>query len=218
MRQHLGHRQLAVHKGPLEGGHAQVRDVFQAVGCRPLSLDPIPNVLAMRPGFHQAGRGKRTRTHGRAIPRQAVFGVMGQQGVHQRGVQTAPMRQQRGAVQMRIALAGNGADVFTGIQAFGQGQGRLVEAGLVSGRLQTGFIKVAKVRDFIPGAPTVKRRGLLPLVRRERVAQRSECLVFIPQVLANALHAFPQMPSCRAARSFMISSEPPPIIITLTSR
>ena len=143
---------------------------------------------------------------------------MGEQGVHQGLVQVAPMCQQRGAIQMRIALAGDATDLFTGIQAFGQRQGRLVEAVFVGGGLQTGFIKVAQVRDFIPGAPTVKRRGLLPLVGRERVAQRSECLVFIQQVLANALHVFPQMPSCRAARSFMISSEPPPIIITLTSR
>ena len=32
------------------------------------------------------------------------------------------------------------------------------------------------------------------------------------------MRARPQIPICRAANSFMISSAPPPIIITLTSR
>ena len=59
----------------------------------------------------------------------------------------------------------------------------------------------------------------------ESVLEQGETLTeFVEASVRNAI-AFrrvrrepSQTPNCRAARSFMISSEPPPIIITLTSR
>ena len=151
--------------------HAEERHMAQTVGRLPLHPEGVGDVLAVSPGFHEAGRQLGGDAHRRSEPWDASRGVGGPGGGQHGGAGVPPPGQQLGPGQVPV---GDRHPVRHAIEV---GHGR-VEVGYEGRRLDQGYaasvVEIGKVAHLVLDAPAVGRGGERPGTLVERQEQGLE--------------------------------------------